>query len=133
MYVSDRNEPSGRVSGPSRATSETSEYALTLTAAIARSTRLEQGFLDLGTVGERMDHDVERPVAEILHQPLGEPGDREIAHVLVALVGANLVRGIRQRVERGIERIDLLELQERTVRQAARLVDLAALEQVQED
>src|SRR5690242_3595108 len=33
MYVKDRAEPPGRISGPSRATSDTREYALTPTAA----------------------------------------------------------------------------------------------------
>src|SRR4029077_17882666 len=46
---------------------------------------------------------------------------------------ANLLRGLRQRIERRIERIDLLELEQRGVRHAARVVDLAALEQAQED
>jgi len=32
MYVRERNDPPGRMRGPSRATSETREYALTLTA-----------------------------------------------------------------------------------------------------
>src|SRR5437868_9875035 len=40
MYVSERKDPPGRISGASRATSDTSEYALTHMARDRKSTRL---------------------------------------------------------------------------------------------
>src|SRR5213076_335730 len=97
---------------------------------VARPARVEQRFLDLGTIGERVDDDIERAVAEILLQALRQSGDREIAHVLVALVAANLLRSLRQRVERGIEGIDLRGGGGGGGGGGARFVDLAALEQV---
>src|SRR5439155_16284584 len=49
------------------------------------------------------------------------------------LVAPDLLRCIRQGVVRGVQRIDLLELEEGPVRHAARVVDFSALEQVQEN
>jgi hypothetical protein len=77
--------------------------------------------------------DIQRRRAKIRANALGEAVDRKIADLLVTLVRAQLLRGIGERVERRVERIDPLERQQRTIGHAARLVHLSALEQVVED
>src|SRR5207302_2759316 len=94
---------------------------------------LELRLLDLGAVGKRMDDDVEWSLAQVLRQTLRQSRHREVAHIFVALVAADLFRRVGQGVEGRVERIDLLELEQRAVGHAARVVDLAALEQVEED
>jgi hypothetical protein len=78
-------------------------------------------------------HDVQRPLAEVGHQPLGQPGHGEVAALGVALVRAHVLGRVGQRVVRGVERVDALELEARAVGQLARGVELAALEEVEED
>src|SRR4051812_36621259 len=80
-----------------------------------------------------MDDDVERAAAEIGLDALHHPVYAEIAGVLVAFVGPNVFRCVGERVERGIERIDLLELQQLSARQLSRFIHLPALEKIRED
>ena len=58
-----------------------------------------------------MDHDVQGIPAEVRFDAASETIDAEVARVLVALAAANVLRRIGERVVRGIERIDLLELE----------------------
>jgi hypothetical protein len=77
--------------------------------------------------------DVERPLAEVGREALGEPGDREVAHVLVPLAPPQLLGRVGEGVERGVERVDALELKLGAVAQGERGVHLPALDQVEED
>ena len=72
-------------------------------------------------------------LAKVRLQLRDEPFYRWIPHVLVPLVLAQLLRHVRQRVERGVQRVDLLELQQLAAGELARLVQLSALQQVPED
>ena len=80
-----------------------------------------------------MDHDVERPLAQILQQVVRQSRHREVAHILIALIAADLLGRVGQRVVGRVEWIDLLELEQGAVRHASGVVDLPPLEQVEED
>src|SRR5438034_8249838 len=69
----------------------------------------------------------------VLHQPGREPPDREVPHVLITLAGPHVLGRVGERVVGGVEGIDLLELEQRAVRERARLVHLPALEQRSEE
>lgn len=99
----------------------------------ATPARLQERLLDLGPVGERVHHDVERLLSEILAHPRGHAGDGRVAHVLVPFVLADRLRHVLLRIERRVQRVDLLEREQRAVGQPARFVDLPALQQVLED
>jgi len=78
-------------------------------------------------------HDVERLLAEVGDERVRDAVDGAVADVLVALALAQLRRDLLVAVEHGVERIDLLEGEQRAVGEAARFVHLSALEKVQED
>ena len=99
--------------------------------AVARG--VEQRVLDLGPVGQRVHHDVERLVAEVLLEPLHHALDGEVALVLVPLVLADVGGDVGHRVVGGVERVDLLEFELAAVGERHRGVHLAALEQLLED
>src|SRR3954466_2216855 len=80
-----------------------------------------------------MDDDVQRVAAEITLDAPDHSVYTEVAGVLVALVGADVFGRVGEGVERGVEWIDLLELQQLSVGQPSRLVHLSALDQIHED
>ncbi len=80
-----------------------------------------------------MHHDVERLVAKILNEPRRHAADRAIADVLVPFARSDVFGDRVVRVVDGVERVNLLEAQQRPRGQRARLVHLAALEQIQKN
>src|SRR4051812_672677 len=80
-----------------------------------------------------MHHDVERLFAEVLLEPLGRALNRAVADVLVAFARAKVLRHLGVDVVDGVQRIDLLELEQLAGRQLPGLVHLSPLEEVGED
>jgi hypothetical protein len=78
-------------------------------------------------------HHVERSLAEVGHQPVGDALDREVGVRSVAPALAHLGRGLVQGVVLGIERVDALELQLASARELERLPHATQLEQLGED
>ena len=58
-------------------------------------------------------------VAEVTRQPRREPLDRKVAELAVPFVLEDVRGRLRERREGGVERIDLLELEESPVRELA--------------
>src|SRR5438270_775515 len=63
--------------------------------------RLQERLLHLRPVGERVDHDVDRLLPEILHQLRGESGDGEVAALHVPLVGAHVLGRVLEAIVGG--------------------------------
>ena len=80
-----------------------------------------------------MDDDVERVFAEIRLDALHHAVDAEVARLLVSFVRSNVFGSVSEGVERRVERVNLLELEELSVGQLSRCVHLSALEEVHED
>src|SRR6185312_727879 len=72
-------------------------------------------------------------VAEILHQMMRNALNGKVTGARVALVRAQLLRCVAERVEGGVERVDLLEGEHAAGGEAARLVELAAFEEIEKD
>src|SRR5690606_16271261 len=70
----------------------------------------------------------EGAVAEVLDESLGKASNREIADARITPARADLFRRVRERVVGGVERIDALETEERTVLQSTRCVELPPFE-----
>src|SRR2546423_893751 len=80
-----------------------------------------------------MDDDVERVFPEIRLDALHHAVDAEVAGLLVSFVRSNVFGSVSEGVERRIERVNLLELEELSVGQLPGCVHLSALEEVHED
>ena len=100
---------------------------------VAMPRHLQQRLLHLGTVRERMHHDVQRLGPEVGGHALHQAIDAEVAQLLVALVFTHIIGRLVQRVVHRVQRVDALERQQRAIGHLPRIVDLAALDQVEED
>ena len=100
---------------------------------IAGATDFEQRLLHFGPVGQRVKDDVERLVAEVGRDALREAADGEVADVLVALRFAHVAGRIAERVVHGVEGIDALEGEQRSIAQATGCIHLPAFEQVEKN
>ena len=77
-----------------------------------------------------MHDNIQRLFAKIVHQTLTQAVNGEVANVFIPLVRAHVFWRVGERIKDGVEGIDAFELQERAVRELARLVHLAALEEI---
>jgi hypothetical protein len=77
--------------------------------------------------------DVERLLAEVLREPAHQAVDGEVANLLVTLARAQLFGRVAERVERRVERVDLLEVEHAPIAEPARPIHLPALEQIEKD
>ena len=80
-----------------------------------------------------MHDNVQRLLPKVTPNPIGDSSDGGIANVLVPLVRLELLRHVGEGIVRRVERIDLLELEQLSIRELARFVHLAALQQIPEN
>src|SRR5690606_54228 len=100
---------------------------------VARTTRLEQRVAHFRSVGERVDEDVQRLLAEVRHQVVGESLDGEVAGVAVALVLPDVLRCVFEAIVGRVQWIDALASCWLSVRALAGVFQLSACERGADD